>query len=164
MTGTEIAPEVHHMGLTVGGLDRSVAFYCTHFGLREIARNHLEGELISEQTGLPGTEIDVAILAGSNTILELLCYGSPVGAGHALRTCDAGAAHVCLVVDDLDAKVDEMRERGVTFHARPVKLMDDDTKMVYVRDPDGVVVELIEPTTALSLRTLLARSSGAGEL
>jgi catechol 2,3-dioxygenase-like lactoylglutathione lyase family enzyme len=164
MMGLASAPEVHHVGLTVGDLDRSVAFYCTHFGLREVARNHLDGELISQQTGLADTEIDVAILAGANTIVELLCYRRPVGAEHSLRTCDAGAAHVCIVVENLDSTVAAMRGRGVSFHATPVKLMDDDTKMVYVRDPDGVMVELLQPTADLSLGTLLARKSGTGGL
>jgi catechol 2,3-dioxygenase-like lactoylglutathione lyase family enzyme len=158
------APEIHHVGLAVGDLERSVAFYCTHFGLREIARNHLQGELISEQTGLPGTEIDVAILAGSNTIVELLCYRRPVGDDHTLRTCDPGAAHVCIVVEDVDATCEAMRRSGVVLHARPCKLMDDDTKMVYVRDPDGVTVELLEPTAQLSLATLLARHGGSTAL
>jgi catechol 2,3-dioxygenase-like lactoylglutathione lyase family enzyme len=163
-TERNTGPEIHHVGLTVGQLDRSVTFYCTHFGLREVARNHLEGDLISQQTELPGTEIDVAILAGANTIVELLCYSRPEGEDYRLRTCDPGAAHVCLVVEDLDATIEAMRQRGVHFHAGPVKLMDDDTKMVYVRDPDGVMVELLEPTQALALSTLLARDGGAGAL
>jgi catechol 2,3-dioxygenase-like lactoylglutathione lyase family enzyme len=155
-----VSAEVHHVGLTVGDLERSVAFYCEHFGLREIARNHLEGDRICEQTELPGTEIDVSLLAGSNTIVELLCYRSPAGRPYTLRACDPGAAHVCIVVDDLDATYAAMTARGVSFHARPTKLGDDDTKMVYVRDPDGVVVELVEPTEAISMRALLARTGG----
>jgi catechol 2,3-dioxygenase-like lactoylglutathione lyase family enzyme len=153
-----LAEEIHHTGLTVGDLDRSAAFYCENFGLREIARNRLAGDLISEQTALPGTVIDVSILAGSNTILELLCYRNPASGARELRTCDPGAAHICIVVEDIQARVDEMRERGVVFHARPCKLMDDDTMMVYVRDPDGMMVEILEPTADLSLETLLART------
>jgi catechol 2,3-dioxygenase-like lactoylglutathione lyase family enzyme len=148
--------EVHHVGIAVGDLDRSVAFYTANFGLREIARNHLEGEGISEQTGLPGTKIDVALLAGTNTVLELLHYRQPVGEPFRLRTCDPGSAHVCLVVADLDGLYEQMRSRGIELHARVVKLLDDDTKMVYVRDPDGITVELLEPTEAVSLTTLLA--------
>jgi catechol 2,3-dioxygenase-like lactoylglutathione lyase family enzyme len=159
-----VAAEVHHVGLTVGDLDRSVAFYSENFGLREIARNHLEGELISAQTDLAGTEIDVALLAGSNTIVELLCYANPEGRPYTLRACDPGVAHVCIVVDDLDATYEAMKQRGVEFHAPVTKLMDDDTKMVYVRDPDGVMVELLEPTEEIGLRALLARPGGTVSL
>ena len=146
--------EVHHVGITVGELDRSVDWYCTNFGLREIARNHLEGALISEQTDLPGTEIDVALLAGSNTIVELLCYGRPAGLPYTLRTCDVGAAHVCIVVDDLEATCSEMAGRGVEFHAKPCSLIGA-SRMVYVRDPDGIMVELLQPTPDITTAALL---------
>ncbi len=149
-----MSAQVHHVGLAVGELQRSVDFYCTNFGLREIVRSQIDGEQISAQTGLPGTEIEVALLAGTNTIVELLCYRRPVGVPYTLRTCDPGAAHVCIVVDDLDATYDAMRERGVVFHAAPTKLVGE-TKMVYVRDPDGVIVELIEPEGGLTLEALL---------
>ena len=145
--------EVHHIGLTVGDLRRSVEWYCTNLGLREIDHAHLDGERISRQTGLPGTEIDVALLGGSNIVIELLCYRNPVGDPYRLRCCDVGAAHVCVVVDDLDFTVEAMRRRGVVFHAEPTKLVGQ-TKMVYVRDPDGVMVELIEPKDGLTLAAL----------
>ena len=147
--------EVHHVGITVGELDRSVDWYCTNFGLREIARNHLEGDLISQQTDLPGTEIDVALLAGSNTIVELLCYGSPARLPNTLRTCDVGAAHVCIVVDDLAGTCRAMKERGVEFHAEPCSLIGAE-RMVYVRDPDGIMVELLQPTPEITTAALLA--------
>lgn len=147
-------PEVHHVGITVGDLDRSVDWYCTNFGLREIVRNHLEGDVISKQTDLPGTEIDVALLAGSNTIVELLCYGSPAGRPYTLRTCDVGAAHVCIVVGDLDATCREMRSRGVEFHAEPCSLIGNE-RMVYVRDPDGIMVELLQTTPDITTEALL---------
>jgi lactoylglutathione lyase/glyoxylase I family protein len=159
-----LAPDVHHVGLTVGNLDRSVEFYCANFGLREIARNHLDGPLISAQTELPGSEIDVSLLAGNNTIVELLCYRNPAGHPYTLRPCDPGAGHVCIVVDDLEATYASMQERGIVFHAGPTRLMSDETKMLYVHDPDGVMVELLEPSDELSVRTLLSRSGGTAAL
>jgi catechol 2,3-dioxygenase-like lactoylglutathione lyase family enzyme len=147
--------EVHHVGLTVGDLDRSVEWYSGNFTLREVARNHLEGELISQQTDLPSTRIDVSLLAGSNTIVELLCYRNPVGRPNTLRTCDVGAAHVCIVVDDLDATCRAMQRRGVTFHADPCSLIGEE-RMMYVRDPDGIMVELLQTTPDITTAALLA--------
>jgi catechol 2,3-dioxygenase-like lactoylglutathione lyase family enzyme len=164
MGDSELAAEIHHIGLTVRDLDRSAAFYRDLLGLREVARNRLDGEPISGQTLLPGTVIDVAILAGSNTLLELLCYRHPAPRPYALRACDAGAAHVCIVVEDIEARVDALRRAGVDLPSAPARLMDDDTWMVYVRDPDGIIVELIQPTKALSLSTLLARRGGTSSV
>ena len=146
---------VHHIGITVGDLERSVAWYCTNLGFRVVDRAHVEGERISQQTELPDTAIDVALLAGSNIVLELLQYRNPIGKEFTLRTCDIGAAHICVVVDDLDSTYQAMRARGVSVHAEPTKLVGD-TKMVYVRDPDGLTVELMEPHGALLLSAMLA--------
>jgi catechol 2,3-dioxygenase-like lactoylglutathione lyase family enzyme len=156
----QVRSPIHHVGLTVGDLERSVSFYTTYFGLREIAHNELRGRMISAQTDLEGVVIDVALLAGSNALLELLCYRSPQGTPAAPRACDPGTAHVCLVVEDLDATYAAMREGGVAVHARPASL-GAGTKMVYVRDPDGIFVEVIEPTDDLSLGALLAHGESA---
>ena len=146
--------EVHHIGLTVSDLERSVEWYCKNLGLRDIGRAHLEGAAISEQTGLADTDIDIALLAGENIVLELLRYVNPIGDDYVLRMCDVGAAHPCLVVSDLEATCAAMRERGVVFHARPARLVGE-TVMVYVRDPDGIMIELIQPASDLRLSRLL---------
>lgn len=147
--------EIHHVGLTVGDLERSVAFYTRYFGLREVARNALRGRMISAQVDVPGAEIDVALLAGENALVELLCYREPATQPSAPRSCDPGAAHVCMVVADLDATYAAMERDGVALHARPAAL-GAGTKMMYVRDPDGIMVEVIEPAEDVSLRSLLA--------
>jgi catechol 2,3-dioxygenase-like lactoylglutathione lyase family enzyme len=149
------AAVVHHVGLTVGDLDRSVAFYGEFFGLSTIGRNRIEGEAISEQTGLPGTVIETALLAGENTIVEFLCYHSPEGLPDAPRPCDVGAGHVCMVVDDVEAVLSRMRRAGVPCHAQPCSLIGRE-RMVYVRDPDGIMIELLEPTPDITLAALLA--------
>jgi catechol 2,3-dioxygenase-like lactoylglutathione lyase family enzyme len=151
--------QIHHVGLTVAHLERSVAFYTRYFGLREVGRNELRGRMISAQTDLEGVVIDVALLAGANALLELLCYRSPEGRPAAPRACDPGAVHVCLVVQDLDATYAAMRGDGVAVHARPAAL-GAGTKMVYVRDPDGIFVEVIQPADDLALPALLASAEG----
>lgn len=155
--------EVHHLGLTVSDLERSVEWYCTNLGFREIGRAHLDGAAISEQTDLADTDIDIALLAGENIVIELLRYVNPLGDDYVLRTCDVGAAHPCLVVSDLEATCAAMRERGVVFHARPANLVGE-TVMVYVRDPDGIMIELIQPAEDLKLCTLLDVSRGAAPI
>jgi catechol 2,3-dioxygenase-like lactoylglutathione lyase family enzyme len=145
----------------VGDLDRSVRFYTEFFGLREIARNELRGRMISAQTELEGSVIDVALLAGTNVLLELLCYRSPEGQPHRPRACDPGAAHVCMVVEDLDATYAALRAGGAALHARPAQL-GAGTKMVYIRDPDGILVEVIQPTDDLSLPALLSLAGDEG--
>ena len=109
----EMTSQIHHAGLTVGELERSVDFYTKYFGLRVLSRNELRGRMISAQTDLEGAVMDTALLAGDNALLELLCYRSPEGRPAGLRACDPGAAHVCMVVADLDATYEAMRADGV---------------------------------------------------
>jgi catechol 2,3-dioxygenase-like lactoylglutathione lyase family enzyme len=153
--------QIHHFGLTVGELDRSVAFYTRYFGLREVARNELRGRMISAQTDLEGSIIDAALLAGRNVLLELLCYRSPERRSRPQRPCDPGSAHVCMVVEDLDVTYAAMRDGGVALHARPAQL-GAGTKMVYVRDPDGIMVEVIQPAEDLSLERVLSLDTADG--
>lgn len=149
--------EVHHIGLTVSDLERSVDWYCENLGLRDIGRAHLDGAAISEQTDLADTDVDIALLAGANIVIELLRYANPLGDAYVLRACDVGSAHPCLVVEDLDAVCAAMRERGVVFHAHPARLVGQ-TRMVYVRDPDGIMIELLQPADDLRLVALLDES------
>jgi catechol 2,3-dioxygenase-like lactoylglutathione lyase family enzyme len=153
--------QIHHAGLTVGDLDRSIAFYTSYFALRVLSRNELRGRMISAQTDLEGVVIDAALLAGENALLELLCYRTPEGRPAALRSCDPGAAHICMVVGDLDATYEAMRTDGVALHARPAAL-GAGTKMMYVRDPDGIMVEVIEPAQDVALVRLLALGDDDG--
>jgi hypothetical protein len=79
---------------------------------------------------------------------------NPVGAKRAIATLepqpnDADAAHVALVVEDLDGAL--RRPRDHRFRSAPV-LLDDhdgrwkDVKIAYVDDPDGCVIEPIRTT------------------
>jgi catechol 2,3-dioxygenase-like lactoylglutathione lyase family enzyme len=156
---------LHHFGMTVSDIERSVAFYSEHFGLTYIGGNRFEGETISAQTGLPGTVLQTALLAGPNTIVEFLQYDSPEGVSQAPRPCDVGAAHACIVVQSIDEVLARMRAAGHSPHAQPCALVEN-TRMVYVRDPDGILIELLEPSPVIMLSTLLPSATGdpgAGE-
>ncbi len=61
--------------------------------------------------------------------------------------------HLCFEVDDLDAAHRDLVSRGVYVNADPAVLQDGDgvdagplagTKILYLRDPDGIQLELFE--------------------
>lgn len=57
-----------------------------------------------------------------------------------------GATHVCLVVDDLRALYERLLEAGVdTFFTPPVEVDGGSGLALYLRDPDGIIVELYQP-------------------
>ena len=53
-----------------------------------------------------------------------------------------GFNHVCFRVDDLDAAVDKLTAAGVELRNRP--MVFHDRKLVFLRGPSDVVVELAQ--------------------
>ena len=51
-----------------------------------------------------------------------------------------GFSHIVVQVNDIDAKLVELREKGVTFHRRINHGM---THSVYISDPDGHGIEVL---------------------
>ena len=151
------APYMHHFGITISDLDRSVPFYTKYFELREVLRTPIEGTGISTAVGLPDVSMTLSFLAGRNTILELLQYSRPVSCPYGLTNADVGAAHPCFVVDDLQSLYERMTADGVTFNQRP-QVLGWQTLMTYCLDPDGINVELLQPGPELELDTLLSRA------
>lgn len=138
---------VGHTGITVSDLDRSVRFYRDLLGCEVSNPVRANGPFFEEIVGVPGCEIDVVFAKLPGHVIELLCYRAPPGRASTLRACDPGFMHVCLKVKDIDKVVALVRDAGFKAVGRVLKAEGgpvDGLKVVYVRDPDGVVLELIE--------------------
>ncbi len=140
---------VHHVGITVADVERSIAFYARHFGLREAARGTLEGAEVAAAVGVPGARLTWVMLAGGGATVELLGYDAPGdGRPYGLRNHDVGAAHVCFLVDDVAAACDRLRAEGVPVLAPPTTPPAEGpgagVSFAYARDPDGITVELLQ--------------------
>jgi catechol 2,3-dioxygenase-like lactoylglutathione lyase family enzyme len=72
-------------------------------------------------------------------------------------TANPGTAHFCLFVDDLEALYAQLLERGVEFVSdleTPTWGPNLGGRLVYMKDPDGIRVELVQ-TARRSDGTLL---------
>ena len=143
-----------HTGITVSDLDRSIRFYRDLLGCEVSAPVRAEGPFFEAVTGVPGCQIDVAFARVSGHVIELLCYRNPPSKASTLRACDPGFMHVCLKVADLGRVVNVIRSSGFE-PVGPVQKAEggpvNGLKVVYVRDPDGVVLELIEEPAGVVL-------------
>jgi len=137
----------HHYGITVSDLDRSIEFYRDTLGLDVAMTDRLEGEEISKQVGIDGTVLRIAHLDVEGCLLELLEYEEP-GSDEPrdISNNDVGAAHFCIAVDDLEAVYDGLKA-DVEFISEPVTL-GNGAVGVYLRDPDGNPLELLEPPSS----------------
>ncbi|HEY3613539.1 MAG TPA: VOC family protein [Gaiellales bacterium] len=138
-----------HVAITVSDLDRSLAFYRDALGLQEVERHRLEGEGISAMAGKPGVVMDVVRLTTGNPaaiLVDLQQYVQPEGPTSTAELGDVAHTHVCFVVNDIEAACAELRGRGVTLVSDPVsfELESGRLRVVFVKDPDGAVIELVE--------------------
>jgi catechol 2,3-dioxygenase-like lactoylglutathione lyase family enzyme len=140
---------VDHTGFTVANLDRSLAFWQGVLGFELSHRAHHTGELASKVTGVPGAEISLAVLKAPGHKIELLEYHAPSDRKRAaIRPCDVGSVHVALTVDDLDAVLNRIAASGWEAAGESQALKSGPNagkRVVYVRDPDGTTIELMQP-------------------
>jgi catechol 2,3-dioxygenase-like lactoylglutathione lyase family enzyme len=142
---------VHHVGLTVRDLGRSIRFYQDVLGLRLLARRVADAEYVGRQTGYPGVRLEVASFQlgpGGRPTLELAQYLSHVGDRELPATNSPGQAHLCCAVDDLCRAYEALRAQGVSFRSEPVAITAGPNRgglVVYMYDPDGFTIELFEP-------------------
>jgi catechol 2,3-dioxygenase-like lactoylglutathione lyase family enzyme len=138
-----------HTGITVTNLERSVAFWQDVLGFELSHRAHHTGDLASEVTGVPGAEISIAVLKGYGHKIELLEYLAPANRKNVdLRPCDVGSVHVALMVDNLDPVLSTIAASGWRAAGEPQTLNtgpNTGKRVVYVRDPDGITIELMQP-------------------
>jgi catechol 2,3-dioxygenase-like lactoylglutathione lyase family enzyme len=138
---------VHHFALTVSDLERSLGFY-RDLGFELVSDREVEGGYVEEITGIAGAHIRLAHLSGYGHNLELLEYKQPRGEARAGRLQDTGSAHICLLTDDIDADVEQLRSCGVMFRSSgPVTTTSGPNKGgrgIYAEDPDGNALEIVQ--------------------
>jgi catechol 2,3-dioxygenase-like lactoylglutathione lyase family enzyme len=141
---------LHHTGLTVRDLDRSLAFYRDALGMETVFQQEKQGGYLAAIVGYPDAHVRMAHLAfpGDSHRLELFQYLEPEGRGEPGEPRDVGITHVCLLVEDVAPIYERLRTAGVDFYSEPV---DVDTGAnaggigLYLRDPDGITLELFQP-------------------
>lgn len=119
-----------HTMLRVGDLERSIAFYTTHLGMRELRRRDV-----------PDGKYTLAFLGyeGGGTEIELT-YNYGV-AGYEM----GGAfGHLAIGVPDIHATCEKMRAAGVKITREPGPVKFGTTLIAFIEDPDGYKIELIQ--------------------
>jgi catechol 2,3-dioxygenase-like lactoylglutathione lyase family enzyme len=139
-----------HTGITVSDLERSLAFWHDVLGFELSHTAHQTGEMATQITGVKGAELRLAVLRtpGGHKI-ELLEYLAPPDRKKHidLRPCDVGSLHVALLVDDLSAVLERIAASGWKAAGKPQTLTagpNAGKRVVYVRDPDGTTIELMQ--------------------
>ena len=92
--------------------------------------------------------METAYIQGPQHRLELIQYHAPEDRGRVeCRPCDAGYAHLAYDVDDVDAALAAAQAYTFKEISAPVAIdkgPNAGSRVVYMRDVDGITVEFIE--------------------
>ncbi|HET6507039.1 MAG TPA: VOC family protein [Baekduia sp.] len=136
---------LHHQGLQVSDIDRAGAFYVDALGGEWLARPvTFEGAGAEQAMGHDGVRMKLALIGfpggGAVELFQLL---EPALPDWARRPRDARLPHLGLQVDDVDATLARVEAAGGR-RLWPAVDRWGRARVVYVADPDGNVVELLD--------------------
>jgi catechol 2,3-dioxygenase-like lactoylglutathione lyase family enzyme len=137
---------VDHTSFTVSDLEGAVEWFTTLLGVEPLVRGRSSDPYMKELVGYPDCDLEYAYfpLPGGSK-LELIQYHAPRGKALELETNNVGVAHICLVVDDVEAEAERLSEIA-TFRSAPVEKPTGPNRGglgLYMRGPDGITVELL---------------------
>ena len=137
---------VRHTGIVVSDMQESLRFYRDLLGMEVWADFKDDSHFVQAVTDVPGAHIwMIKLKAADGCSIELLQYLShPQDVPKPVRACDVGCNHVALQVDDLDKLYEKLISAGIRAHVPPTVSPDGYAKVIYCRDPEGVIVELVE--------------------
>ena len=114
-----------HVCIGAIDLDAAESFYVETLGM-EKAFEFIRG----------GQRIGLYVKAGETTFIEIFAVNS------ASNNDEPLIKHFCLEVEDLDAVISRLKDRGVEVSAR--KLGPDNAWQAWITDPSGVRIEMMQ--------------------
>jgi catechol 2,3-dioxygenase-like lactoylglutathione lyase family enzyme len=137
---------LEHVGIVVEDLEAAVEFF-EALGLQAGGTGQVEGDWVGRIIGLEDVKAELSMMRApeGGAEVELVKFHSPP-----MQRGDSGAPsnfsglrHVSFLVDDIDAVVAVLDDRGVELVGELVQY-ENSYRLCYVRGPEGIIVELAE--------------------
>ncbi|GAP07287.1 MAG TPA: methylmalonyl-CoA epimerase [Anaerolinea thermolimosa] len=127
--------KIHHIAIAVADIDNALSFWRDALGLE---LHHTED--------VPGQKSVVAFLPVGDSEVELVKpTDEDSGVAKFLAERGGGMHHLCFEVDDLAAKLTELKARGIRLiNETPVELPGRKMAFIHPKSTGGVLVELYE--------------------
>jgi catechol 2,3-dioxygenase-like lactoylglutathione lyase family enzyme len=143
--------EVGAIGLTVGDLERELAFFTQVLPFENISDAHLQGEEFEKLHATPRAHARRATLRLGDETITLTEFvapkGRPIPADS--RSFDRWFQHIAIVVRDMDAAYARLQQHGVAYVSTAPQTLPawnpnaGGIKAFYFRDPEEHVLEII---------------------
>jgi catechol 2,3-dioxygenase-like lactoylglutathione lyase family enzyme len=135
----------HHPGIRVSDIERSAQFYIDglggHWQTSPMTYEGPDAELI--MGGTPNTRFKVCHIGFDEGTIELFQF-LPSGPVDNPIPAEGGIIHYAFHVDDVPAALERVERAGGMRYWPEVRDMDPGFQVIYVTDPDGHVLELID--------------------
>lgn len=136
---------IDHIGIVVNDLAAAKAFFLD-FGLEVQGEADIEGEWADKTVGLKGVKSSIVVMrppdGGAN--IELIQDHQPPNEQQTPKNANTvGISNIAFVVDDIDAVVAKMKEKGMELFGE-VAQYQDIYKLCYIRGPEGIILMLAE--------------------
>ena len=145
--------EIVHIGVSVTDLDRSVHFYRDILGLKYMGEIVMEGEETDKLFNHPNTKARIAYLNGSDKIntapVELIQFVGNKIKEEPSDLFKTSISEICFIVDDIDEVYNHLIKNNVECLSEPqyfdfTKYGFSKSKALYFKDPDGIILELMQ--------------------
>jgi len=126
-----------HIALSVSNLEKSIAFYGRLFGFKC-------SDVCDDKT----SKLKIALLKKDRVALELFQFQQynslpeyRKDLNNDLKTL--GVKHFAFEVDNIESEFERLKKAGVEF-ATDIGVLEAGLRYFFIKDPDGIFVELIE--------------------
>jgi len=129
--------QIDHVGVAVEDLDAAIALHERAYGL---ALAHRE---VVEEQGVEAVLLDI----GASHVELLRPLQPDTAVGRFLASRGPGLHHVAYRVDDIDAALDALRDRGMQLIDETPRAGIRDSRVAFVhpRSTGGVLTEIVQP-------------------
>jgi glyoxylase I family protein len=149
---------LHHAAVCTDDVERSLTFYRDGLGLDVLMDHEFDGDW-PRLFGAPDARLRSVFLGDAGTpdagVVELVAFSSRLADAPALPTEPAtGFFLLSFFVDDLEVTLAHLADLGFTHEPRRIEVPGPHgpVGMATVRDPQGVLVELIDASSSASSR------------
>lgn len=124
---------LEHTSVRTSNMAKSIEFYTELLGMTFVRSKEI-----------PKRNAEIAFLRSDNgNLLEISWYKDQKD----FEVPDYENAvfdHIAFAVEDMDAVIEECRKRAVSITDEPFCLEPGGSKLAFIEDPDGTLIELIE--------------------
>ena len=138
---------INHTSFTVSDAAAIAEWYCEMLDFTIVSVETRPQDYSEKVTGITGADLRIVYILGGGYHIELVEYVGAPGVRIDTATNNVGSAHIAYNVNDLKGMYETLAPRGVRFVSVPVPVTQGPNTggfVVYIEDPDGNTLELIE--------------------